>query len=546
MAVVLVATGGGMVRNLAWSWKLKASEPPWERGRMSIWEHLNDHIEPERSGLTEGGAELPDEPPFSEGTIRWAPGAEDGLFGHHMGQGDGADIVERELQALRAVLEWPSKKRMATLYELLVENHALHTADPLIERMVAQASEGALDERRLKELALWLVHGAPDREPVKIATAWLGLFGDPGLRPLFFTLGRHDEFTLFAAVALANPDADAQRDLWQLAQHAKGWGRVHVVERLRGTQDPDIRRWLLREGYQNGVMYEYTAHLAATTGGLLEALGEPSPDSELLKGAGEILSALITGQGGPAEGMEEYEDGAPATKAYLAHLSAGRGGELSHVLAVRKIQAFLEEDAADWGLRGKLGWTPELREKLDRQCEVVLARPSWRDKVIAELEARDSADYWEASEAADILGLDVWRVHMAKVKSGTLSSTAWDGAASTEDPERMASLVEAALEILDLERLGSGPAESFGFGPDHELYTAHEIVIGRLGRFPGMGWPLLEAGLQSPVVRIRNNSLRALGEWGRERWPEGVEESLQRARTTEPRADVRETIEALL
>jgi hypothetical protein len=110
----------------------------------------------------------------------------------------------------------------------------------------------------------------------------------------------------------------------------------------------------------------------------------------------------------------------------------------------------------------------------------------------------------------------------------------------------MSRVVAAAMEHLDLEKLGSGPGESLGFGPDHEARSAHEQVVRALAGFPGMGWPLVQAGLRSPVIRIRHAAVATLKEWGREAWPPGVGEALERASAEEPRDELREAMRALL
>lgn len=75
--------------------------------------------------------------------------------------------------------------------------------------------------------------------------------------------------------------------LWSLARSVNGWGRIHTVERLKGTENQEIQEWLVREGYRNAVMYEYLAYLAATSGHLLERLSA-DPDDGLLD-SGELL-----------------------------------------------------------------------------------------------------------------------------------------------------------------------------------------------------------------------------------------------------------------
>jgi hypothetical protein len=124
----------------------------------------------------------------------------------------------------------------------------------------------------------------------------------------------------FCAVALSNLSNDPEPSLWRLARNVNGWGRIHVVERLAQTENPEIKNWLLREGYRNSVMYEYLAYTCAVAGGLLSALSEDTVDRELLTSTGEILAALIAG--GPAENIDDYEDGALAVEMFLASIAA--------------------------------------------------------------------------------------------------------------------------------------------------------------------------------------------------------------------------------
>jgi len=74
---------------------------------------------------------------------------------------------------------------------------------------------------------------------------------------------------------------------------------------------------MLREGYSNSVMVEYTAYSCATAGRLRAALEQPSVDVALLAGAGDIIVALIAG--GPAENIDDYADAAVVVERYLHH-----------------------------------------------------------------------------------------------------------------------------------------------------------------------------------------------------------------------------------
>jgi hypothetical protein len=239
---------------------------------------------------------------------------------------------------------------------------------------------------RLHAVARWLATEAPDREPVKTAIAILGILQGGEDRDLLLTLGRHEEFTLYAAVALQNTEGNAVPLLWELGKEVTGWGRIQIIERLAGTEDERIKAWLLREGYRNDIMNEYTALVCAETGDLLKALRTGEPDARLLKGAGAILVALIQGRGGPVEGIEAYRDGAEAAELYLRHLNT-RDLDLEDFVAVTVIERFLREEE-DEGNDLPLGWQQRCADLLE-QASAIRSRPGWEEKVREKLKSND-------------------------------------------------------------------------------------------------------------------------------------------------------------
>lgn len=94
--------------------------------------------------------------------------------------------------------------------------------DLVIEALV---NECGISYDRLYDLASSFVTEAPDREPVKFGIALLGRFRQPGDVEFFQTLGRHDEFTLFCAVAIAivKPSDDSDEALWTLTRNVTGY-----------------------------------------------------------------------------------------------------------------------------------------------------------------------------------------------------------------------------------------------------------------------------------------------------------------------------------
>lgn len=338
---------------------------PWE-GRRSILEFVRAHTVDGQPGLAEKGYVLPDEERLSEGSkVRWAAGAMDGVLTHHMAAEESDVQVAKIVQLVLGFCREPTAQNKAAVYQHIIEQHIVSLIDPVIKAIL---SERRIDQRRLYELARSFVTEASDREPVKFGIAILGLFRQPDDQQLFHSLGRHDEFTLFCAIALANASEDYEQPLWTLARNVTGWGRIQVVERLAETDSPAIKDWMLREGYKNSVMYEYLAYTCATSGGLLAALSADSIDRELLTSAGELIQALIAG--GPAQNIDDYADAAVVVELYLNHLQT-MAATLDDFVHAAAIQRFLC-DSDDWEARYERGWSDERRAKLRSICESIL------------------------------------------------------------------------------------------------------------------------------------------------------------------------------
>lgn len=517
-----------------WSWSLEGLEAPWG-DRPSLYQHVLAHVQPGEPGLAPGGDDLPDQELVEEGQpVRWAPGALDGVFGHYTEGGEPEETAHEVLEALRALLRKATCERAAALYGLLTGSTAIEYVDHLLSSALA---DDRLPMDRLREVARWFAAGAPDREAVKIAIALLGLFRDSQDHPLLLILGRHEEFTLYTAVALGNSEGQSARTLWDLARKVNGWGRIQIVERLAGATDPEIAAWLLREGYRNNILYEYTALTCASAGHLVDALRCPRIDEELLVGAGEILAALIRGREGPAEGIGEYAEGAEAAELYLAHLRRRPNPGLEHLLAVHAIRQLVDEEDGE-GQDPDLGW-PERHDAIVEHAEAVLARPEWPEIIHRGLSSTDPAIFRQAAAAAQVLAIDVWDLCFERLQRG---EDMWYVALQTDDPERIDRVVALAEERLPLDRIATGPADELGFGSDFWEHRELNFVLQALRRFPGHGWPLLRAALQSPVVSNRDLAAGALAAWGRDDWPPDAEFLLRSALAHEPNEETREVL----
>lgn len=514
------------------------SSMPWDK-HPSIYEHVRAHVNPNGPGLINGGDELPDEPRVNRNrNIRFAPGAMDGIMSHHCG-GDSSKEANNVAKLVAAYCKAPTATRKLELYRALLGDGVLAAIDDVLEAL----GKTRLNQRRLYELAQSLALESPDRGPVKFGIALLGCFGGDDHSEILWTLARHDEFAVFCAVAIANQSPDPERALWKLAQNVHGWGRVHIVERLHNATSPEVQAWLLREGFHNSVMDEYLAYTCAVAGGLKDELLRDSVDTELLDGATGIIAALING--GPAESMDEYEDGAVAVTEFLRHV-ASVDSKIQYFLGVHSVRGFVEDDTADWEARATRGWTPETRNAAVAAATAILKDPKWPEIVERQLESADEQVFYNAHVAAGHLGIDCWHHHWSRLLSSPYEPGRWYWVMQASNDGRIRQIIELAERLLPLEGIATGPADEGGLGSEFKGHQCLDFVLQGLDAFPGQGERLIIAGLNSPVVRNRNMALRAMKSWGRDRWSNRLASEFQSAIAREPCEDVKKRMQNVL
>lgn len=521
---------------------------PWGN-RTSIYEHLRRHLGDGDVGLSPDGQTLPDEGQQDAGALRWAAGALDGVMSHHMGAPSDPQVqVQHIAQAMYATVRSAVENKRddateATLYSLLRETRALQIVDALSERVV---EDRAVSPGALHAWARRMVTTVPDREPLKIAIALLGLVAIPDDEDLLLTVGAHDEFALFAGVAVLQSQPDPVPALWRLCRRVHGWGRIHLIERL-AQHDPlpdAVRRWLMTDGYRNDVMIEYTALQCAIAGRLHEALHAGPVDDAILDGAGQILGALLT-TGGPAATLDDYEQGAAVLPLFLGHIER-RPPRLLDFGAVCSLRDWLIDDEA-WPEHEARGYQTAWRDDLRSRCAAFLSRPAFVPLAQQGLQSDDRQSFFQAEQAAQSLGIDTFEAHFARL-IGRQSQHRNHYFALMQDPspERIDRVLQFAEQDLDLPSIATGPRNEVGMGPEFQQHNALDFVLQSLGRWPGRGTSFVRAGLRSPTVRNRNLAISTLQAWPRASWPTDALPLLNQALAEEPDAAVRDRIAELL
>jgi hypothetical protein len=540
-------------------WFGKKSTPPWAEARP-IFSALK-----EWNG--DSSFELPDEPEASQTKIRFAGGALDGIFSHHIessGDDKRNDILDRIMFALHRLAATNSDEARAAIYNIFMGESALANADALAERLTSQHKLGRDD---IRPHARWLVHHAAHREPLKLGIVLLGLSGTEDDIADLKVLARHDEFTLYAAVAAGNIVADPTDIWWAMASNVHGWGKIHLVERLgeRASGRPDLQAWLLRHGCENEIMDEYLAFTCASAGDLAGTVASETIDDELIDGACRILGALLAG--GPAEDIEGYPQGVFAMKHLVRHLIT-ECNSLARLHFVWSVRRWLEwppavekdirqaidhtgsgeaESAQDvWERRKKQGWTEAVRTELARTCDRILRRPEWPERVRAVYITGSYQEQNEAWSLAEAVGIDLWEDAFARLERERLNSTLYFQLMRSDDLHRVHRVIEFAERHLPLASIATGPKDYFGFGPEYEAHSCLDYLLQEMRRECVFSDTLIAAGLRSPVTRNRNMAAAALEAHPVSAWGERTREALGKTVSDECNKELRERLRGLV
>lgn len=470
----------GLLGRLRRGWSLVGVARPWPEG-PSIHAHLASHTHD--GVLDPAGLVLPSN---EEGGLQWAPGAVDGILAHHASETGDETRLAAMLAALLALFREATATNLSAVYTQCEAGPVAGLVDDLAD---ALNDTPGLDAARVHALGKVLALEATHLEATKLGITLLGLVENDD-REILLQLGLHDELSMFAALALVKQIEDAEAPLFALAQHVHGWGRIHVVERLADTTSPEIKAWLLREGFRNTVMDEYLAHTCATAGELHLALA--APDAALLRGAAGIFRALAAG--GPAADLADYEHAAAAIDAWLP-------------LVTPTLPELVALDA--------LVQRPEISAGQRTRIEVLRGSVVALTAIEAGLQSSDSIVFGLADGAARLRKLSTFAQHEARARSAL-------PAEATYSIVRL--LQEATPDTLEralVAAASAAPATSH-FEAEHRL----SFVLSELARFaPGRGHTFVLAGLRGAWAEARALAAQLLSRWPAP-WPEELREAL--------------------
>lgn len=467
-----------------------------------------------------------------------------------LGEADEARQVYAIADALRNLVGRPDDEAWRRLCDLAAGEQVVRYADALGAEL---GRLGDLTAARVAPHARRMVREACGREALKLGILLLGLYGDASDLEMLLTLGRHEEFTLFSALAVARLVPDPVALWWRMARGLQGWGKVHLVERICDVLEEseggheEVRAWLLREGCENNVLPEYVACRCAIGGDLHRALAASAPDEALLDGASTIFEALMNDEG-PSEDMTDYEHGVEVAQRLLDHLERDCDA-LKRLSTVVVMHAWIENIGVGPEERRNvleaLGWTPHRRNELLARCKAIIERDCWKSKVEAAYQSDDANQRQLAWSVASAVGVDLWEKAFRLLERNPLDDELYYTLLQSDDLYRQRRVMAFAERNLPLDKIASGPSTELGFGEEWRPHQCLTFVLQELRR-PGLFSPsLVIAGLRSPVVRVRTMAAAALESQPVDTWGPDMAEALERSLKAEPNDKLRGRLQEL-
>ncbi len=463
-----------------------------EETKRSLYRCISDAV---IDGRLPHGFSLPKEED-GDGKISWADGAKDGVGMYHFGiptmKDEDRDLM---IQAVMASGEGKKEEAEAAFSDLGKKSQALYVIDPLQEFIMANTDR--IDPGKLFDVATHMLYNSTDRECVKFGLSMLELLStdkDEDVKYAVRTIGLSDEFTLFALYVMMRW-TDKDQEIFDLAQHVFGWGRIHAIERLDPVNE-EIRMWLLKEGVNNDIMAAYSALTCYEKAGVAELLfgdlsEEDYPDVR------DIMSGLM--DEGPVQGISAVERGEEAVLRFLSYAER-YASEYPDYRTIREIRIHFENVDRK---------NKDLAEKADAIvdiCKKILDTDKCRDAVKAATKEGNGIDLARELQVLDPRDI----LHLLKEDFSKNTGLVF---AVVEDDSCRKETLKLFSEKLPLDAMKTHPTLTAGFGEEFSDQRKLGFLVQALRDYPCEGEEFIETGLCSSPIRTRHLSLMTIEKW---------------------------------
>ncbi|MBQ8039371.1 MAG: hypothetical protein IJ274_05815, partial [Lachnospiraceae bacterium] len=443
--------------------------------------------------------ELPDdfeaeERVYADNELRFAPGAMEGILGHHSA---GKQTVDGFMELLKQYLSLPEDKAMCLFEQKQCDKIQVATIRKAILQEILDDKE-QYEAKRLYKLGWYFAENGTRCNTVKLGLTLLALFDLSDNERLCYVLqnlGYCEEFTDYVLMNTYEWTEKKKQDFYfELAQKLKGWGKIDVVEMLEADTE-EKKTWILSHGCRNSVMYYYLGLVCAVKGELYERLKRGTLTEEEFSGATDIVEGLL--EEGPCAGMSVLDKAAEITMLYLEeagrHLINMDLFTILHDIAVY----FSGEDNE---IEGKEVVAGKARTMIDSVDIEGLVCGNLAEKT------------HDCIRMARAYCVDVTEQVLNLIKSDFEKYYTYSYYLFMEN-KYVEELMDICDKMIKMELYPRHMGDSLGLGNLGAGVYQLDMLVQYLARYPLMGKKLIEISIYSPITRWRNMAAKALKGW---------------------------------
>ncbi|MDD5936445.1 MAG: hypothetical protein PUC65_12945 [Clostridiales bacterium] len=424
-------------------------------------------------------------------TLRFAPGALEGIFGHHTSGN------KEENKLYDFLLERINCKPEIVMEELessdLVSNETV-ISDGLIKQIYENKELFSADS--LYHMAYSFILDGTKEYTVKLGLSLLALFDiddDPKLKEKLINLAMWEGFTDYV-LQITHSWTDKNHAYFQLAKRLNGWGKINAVECLEPETD-EIKEWILCEGCKNSIMYSYLALICAEKCDLYHVLKTRNLTLQEFNGTRDIIDGLL--EEGPCDGISVIENAYELLFMFVSQYEKFKLN-IEDINLLDSIQDYVKEDDD----RDQT-WEERINEKIDSYI-------SQNDIKSSILSALYEKKQWYAIQVARKYKIDISNEYLEQLRK--------DFDAYVNYIYYLFGInkyVEEAVKIcedhLEYEKVAAGMGKQLGVGRTE--HWSIDMVVQYLDAYPYHGAKLIKASINSPITRYRNMAAKALEGW---------------------------------
>lgn len=429
-----------------------------------------------------------------ENELRYAPGALEGICGHHLGKGGDAEEI---CALIKGYLEKDPKEALILFESREAKDFQIATIrKELLESIYENRQE--YDAGKLKLMAATFISYGYKVVSVKLGLILLTLFDlsdNEGAKRILKVLAYSEEFTDYVIWNTAGWKEEEKQDFYfELAKKLKGWGKINVVEMMK-ADTAEKKEWLLCHGCKNTVLYAYLGYECAMKCDLYEHLKAGNFSDEEFAGASDIIAGLL--DEGPCQGMSVMDEPVELALLYLEECKK-HNWDAEQVALITDLASYFKNSKIEDAGR-VVAKAQEVLERLDLNVFIV---------------ENIENNTHNCMRIADMYDIDMSE-HLLRLMKMDFPKYYQFCYYFFRNDKCIDDFMELCDRKIDYDKYPNEMGNSLGLGAVQGEIRL-DMIVQYLDKHYRKGSKLIKVCIQSPITRWRNMAAKAMLGWVKE------------------------------